>query len=89
MDNGYLDIATEWSEYLYEKNPNDDDEPANNREAYKKASQGYYQIGTNSLYGLENPHYSVRADLVDISLSRHLYKKLGENSTIDFVPKWF
>lgn len=89
LDNGYLDIATEWSEYLYEKNPNDVDESANNREAYKKASQGYYQIENDYWYSQENPHYSVKADLLDISLSRHSYKKLGDNSTVDFVPKWF
>ncbi len=89
LDKGYLDIATEWSEYLYEKNP-DGKENADNKEAYQKAKTGYYQVGSFSYSDEKDvPYCSARADLLDISLSRHSYKKLGDDCTVNFVPKWF
>ena len=90
LDKGYLDIATEWSEYLYEKNPYGE-KSADNKEAYQKAKTGYYYELECYWGGAEKdvPYYSARADLLDISLSRHSYKKLGDDCIVDFVPKWF
>ena len=83
LDSRTIDSEVKWSEYKYESNPSTAYPDANNKEAYSCAKKGYYE---NIGYGSGS---NLRLDLTESSLERHTYTKLGDDSIITYVTKWF
>lgn len=86
LDSRTIDSEIKWSEYKYESNPSTDypdGNTPNNKEAFSCAKKGYYQ---NKGYYSNDP---IRLDLDQSSLERHTYTKLGDDSIITYVAKWF
>ena len=87
LDSRTIDEEIKWSEYKYESNPTTnypDGTTPNNKEAYSCAKKGYYNAA-GGLYSTTN----IRLDMNESSLERHTYIKLGDDSIITYVAKWF
>lgn len=92
LDNRLIDSEIKYSEYLYSKNP-DTDKKADNKKAYECAEKNYF-TGFSFSSGYYDPDtekvvVALRTDLVEKSLTRHSYTKLGEDSVIAYKAKWF
>lgn len=88
LDEKIIDSEIKWSEYLYDKNP--DEEPADNKKAYECAKKGYYHVNGSIYYNPEKDnYYPLSGDLTDKSLERHSYTKLGDDSVITYTAKWY
>ena len=89
LDNRIIDIETKYREYLYDTNPND--ETANNKKAYNCAKKNYY--ANYSGYRLDEIevkyYFYLKTDLLEKSLERHSYIKLGANTVVEYKAKWF
>lgn len=89
LDNRIIDIETKYREYLYDTNPND--ETANNKKAYNCAKKNYY--ANYSGYRLDEIevkyYFYLKADILDKSLERHSYIKLGADTVVEYKAKWF
>ncbi len=91
LDNKSIDSAVKYSEYLYSENPVTN-KKADNKKAYDCAKKNYFY--SSSFSGGLDPDtkeyfYILRADLVEKSLMRHSYMKLGEDCVITYEVKWF
>ena len=91
LDNKLVDSEVKYSEYLYSENPVAD-KKADNKKAYDCAEKNYFI--KSSFSGVNDPDTEeyvciLRTDLVEKSLMRHSYMKLGEDSVIDYKAKWF
>lgn len=89
LDNRIIDIETKYREYLYDTNPND--EKANNKKAYSCAKKNYY--ANYSGYRLDEIevkyYFYLKTDLLEKSLERHSYIKLGADTVVEYKAKWF
>lgn len=90
LDNSIIDSERKWSEYLYDKNPSDE-EIANNKKAYECASKNYYYgFGYYAINKIDDNYYcNLQTDMLENSIEKHKYIKLGDNSTIEYKEKWF
>lgn len=90
LDNNIIDSETKWSEYLYDKNPSDE-EIANNKKAYECASKNYYyDFSYYVVNKVDDKYYcNLQTDMIENSLEIHKYIKLGDNSIIEYKKKWF
>ena len=84
-----IDAKTNWSEYKYTTNPTQVPEGTvvNNKDAISCAKKGYYQDNSFGYAGYE--YATLRLDLTESSLERHIYTMLGEDSIITYTAKWF
>ena len=89
LDNRIIDIETKYREYLYDTNPND--ETANNKKAYNCAKKNYY--ANYSGYRLDEIevkyYFYLKTDILEKSLERHSYIKLGSDTVVEYKAKWF
>ena len=90
LDNNIIDSERKWSEYLYDKNPSD--EEANNKKAYECARKNYYYdcFNYNDTIKIDDKYcYNLQTDMIENSLERHQYIRIGDNYTIEYKEKWF
>ena len=81
LEDRIIDTEIKWSENKYDEYKK---EGVDNREAYEKAKSGYLAYD-----GYSNIYSSIRLDLMDKSLERHSYFKIGDGSSVSFKAKWF
>lgn len=90
LDNRIIDIETKYREYLYDTNPND--ETANNKKAYNCVKNNCYYTESSG-FELDETigkyYFYLKTDLLEKSLERHFYIKLGADTVVEYKAKWF
>ena len=96
IDNNTIDAVTKYTEYRNSTNPSQDRE-ADNKQAFRCAKKNYYlEESASFAYDLNRDpdtgwsyYYSLKEDIVEKGLEKHTYRKLGEDSIVEYRVKWF
>lgn len=81
LDTKTIDSEIKYSEYLYSKNPGE--ENGDNKKAYECAKNCYYVLTSYT----QNSYYNLKMDLEENGLERHIYTKLSDSSVITYKVK--
>ena len=89
LDNKVIDVETKYIEYIY-TNPNN--EKANNIMAYNCVKNNCYYTESSG-FELDETigkyYFYLKPDLLEKSLERHSYIKLGSDTVVEYKAKWF